>query len=71
MKRPIFRLFSENRRYAPGLVLTVLLLLSTGFFRTGSAYLFGSMTDAGLSGDFASLGPCCCSCSAMPYAACS
>lgn len=55
MQKPIVRLFTENRRYAPELALTVLLLLSAGFFRTGSAYLFGSMTDLGLSGDFASL----------------
>jgi len=54
-QKPIVRLFSENRRHAPGLALTALLLLCAGFFRAGAAYLFGAMTDAGLSGDFAAL----------------
>lgn len=55
-KKPLAlkRLFMDNKSYWPGFGWLILLSLSSGFFKSGSAKFFGSTVDSGMAGAFGS-----------------
>jgi ABC-type multidrug transport system fused ATPase/permease subunit len=50
-KPPIIRLFTDNKRYWPGLIFMVLMAFLAGIFKARSATLWGEAVDFGVAGN--------------------
>lgn len=51
MKHPLIRLYAENKKYLPGLLIAFLFSLLSGVFKLLSATYWGDAVDFGIAGE--------------------